>query len=70
MRGTEVTSNVNNRGIIHLAHKAGGFPACRNTRAHMSVTLEVFKTMGTDEVCKKCDSTALKWIAKRLGEAA
>lgn len=53
---------VNNQGIMHLAHKSGGLPVCRKTRAHMSAPREVFKLDAKQ--CKKCAAILAKWEAK------
>ena len=57
---------VKNQGIAHLANKAGGFPACRNKQAHISVSRERFKL--ELKPCKKCSSILAKLEAREKGK--
>lgn len=57
-----MTSNVNNQGIMHLSGTRGGFPMCRNKRAHMSTVREHFEI--EQKQCKKCAAILAKWKAK------
>lgn len=54
---------ANNQGIMHLSHKPGGFPACRNRNGHMSTTLDSYLT--DTKPCKKCRKTADLWLKAR-----
>lgn len=57
-----MTTNVNNRGIVHLAHKAGGTPFCKARRAHMSYTPAAAEAQGYP-ICKRCAAKLVKMRA-------
>lgn len=43
---------TNNQGIMHAAFKIGGTPLCRKKNAHMSVSIDAFRSY--PKPCKRC----------------
>jgi hypothetical protein len=55
---------TNNQGIDHIASSVGGFPFCRNRKAHLSISVERYRAdegTGLHRYCARC----VAYLAKR-----
>ena len=62
---TKMTSNTNNRGIMHLVRAYGGQTVCKSRRAIMATIPEKFAV--DPHKCKRCEAIWLKWQARKEG---
>jgi hypothetical protein len=67
-RETEMTTNVRNQGIAHLAFRAGGAPFCKSRRAHIVCAIEDAEKWPV--ICKRCKMKAATMHERSLRAAA
>lgn len=58
----------NNQGIMHAAYSVGGQPLCKNRNAHMSTSIERFRSEPLK--CKRCKAKVEKMDAIKARKAA